>query len=232
MTIKKETALTPKTILLHNDATAVGVVVDDAYYVTDTAGRKIVPKGTPLTGDLTARATAFVKAADTQADVKGIYTLQITTAFIADEVLTIEGVDYTAKAVESVANKEFAVGADASAQVTSLLKMVTCADFDVTGATDTLTFTQKAANEANVPVVSKTSATGVIGPVKTVAAPVVAANNAVGVLQHDTDVTDGNNNGSLIVRGDVDLNKLDTDTANLVTAACKRAVAGRILFMK
>ena len=41
----------------------VGVVVDTTAGTEDSAtGKKIVKAGTPLTGDLTARATAFTKA--------------------------------------------------------------------------------------------------------------------------------------------------------------------------
>ncbi len=42
---------------------AVGVVVAQAVGIT-VGGKKIAKAGTPLNGDLTARTTAFVKAAD------------------------------------------------------------------------------------------------------------------------------------------------------------------------
>lgn len=50
---------------------SVGIRVDDAYSVTRD-GRKIVPAGTPLSGDLKARTTSFVKAVDTTAPATGI----------------------------------------------------------------------------------------------------------------------------------------------------------------
>ena len=56
--------------------------------------------------------------------------------------------------------------------------------------------------------------------------------NAVGVLLHDTDVTEGNANGALLVVGCVNLANLETATAALITAEVKAALAGRIIFAK
>lgn len=56
--------------------------------------------------------------------------------------------------------------------------------------------------------------------------------NAVGVLIHDVDVTAGNANASLLIFGFVDLNKLDTATAALITSAVKTALKGGVSFLK
>lgn len=56
--------------------------------------------------------------------------------------------------------------------------------------------------------------------------------NAVGILLHDVDVTDGANNGTLLIFGFVDLNKVDTTTAALVTADVKTALKGGVTFLK
>ena len=65
--IKKTTYGGPVQILFNvQNQMSVGIRVDDAYSVTRD-GRKIVPAGTPLSGDLTARTTAFVKAVDNTA---------------------------------------------------------------------------------------------------------------------------------------------------------------------
>ena len=56
--------------------------------------------------------------------------------------------------------------------------------------------------------------------------------NAVGVLLHDVDVTSGNANASLLIFGFVDLNKLDTATAELITSAVKTALKGGVSFLK
>lgn len=103
---------------------SVGIKVDDANYVTEN-GRKIVKAGTPLTGNLEARETAFVKA------------------------VTSSG-----------------------------------------------------------------------------------SSNAVGILLHDVDVTEGDANGTLLIWGFVDLNKLDTVTAALITPEVKTALKGGVTFLK
>ena len=41
---------------------SVGIVVDDSVATADSLGRKIVKAGTPLTGDLDNRTTAFTAA--------------------------------------------------------------------------------------------------------------------------------------------------------------------------
>ena len=70
--IKKTTYGGPVQILFNvQNQMSVGIRVDDAYSVTRD-GRKIVPAGTPLSGDLTARNTAFVKAVDTTHPATGV----------------------------------------------------------------------------------------------------------------------------------------------------------------
>lgn len=56
--------------------------------------------------------------------------------------------------------------------------------------------------------------------------------NAVGVLLHDVDVTAGAENGTLLIFGFVDLNKVDATTAALITAAVKTALKGGVTFLK
>lgn len=116
--IKKTTGAAPVQILFDvQNQVSVSIVVDDGYSVTRD-GRKIVPAGTPLSGDLTARNTAFVKA-----------------------------IDNTAGSGSPSNGKP-----------------------------------------------------------------------ATGVLLHDVDVTDGDTNGTLLIWGFVDLNKIDATTAALLTA--------------
>lgn len=130
MGIKSETFANKRQILFHVDPqVSVGVVVDNAAYVTE-GNRKLVKAGTPLSGDLTARTTAFVKAKDNTSET----------------------------------NKD--------------------------------------------------------------------GKAATGVLLHDVDVTDGKNNGTLLIFGFVDLNKLDSTTAALITASRKSELAGRVTFLK
>lgn len=126
--ITKVTGAAPVQILFNvQNQMSVSIVVDDGYSVTRD-GKKIVPAGTPLSGDLTARETAFVQAKDATA-----------------------------------------AGNDGKA--------------------------------------------------------------ATGVLLHDVDVTNGDNNGTLLIWGFVDLNKLDSTTAALITATRKSEMKN-ITFLK
>jgi hypothetical protein len=192
---------------------SVGCIVPQSLVPeADANGKKIAKAGTPI----------VVNFENLQADVAaavgptlGVFTLQITTAFAADEVLTIDGVNYTCKATESVSDKQFA-GANAAAQVTSLLKMVTTEKYDVaavSGATDKLGFTQKVVDVSDTsgPAVSKTSSTGAIGSVTKTETP-DAGTTANAVLLHDVDVTANKANGTALYSGVVNINRLDVDT--------------------
>lgn len=55
---------------------------------------------------------------------------------------------------------------------------------------------------------------------------------AVGVLLHDVDVTDADANGSLLIWGFVNLDRIDTTTAALLTSAVKTSLAGKVTFLK
>ena len=59
-----------------------------------------------------------------------------------------------------------------------------------------------------------------------------STNPAAGVLLHDVDVTDGEANGTLLIWGFVDLNKVDTATAALITTTRKTELAGKVTFLK
>lgn len=56
-------------------------------------------------------------------------------------------------------------------------------------------------------------------------------NNAVGILLHDVDVTEGNANGAVVLFGFVDLEKLEADAFALITETVKTALAGKIWFL-
>lgn len=64
---------------------------------------------------------------------------------------------------------------------------------------------------------------------------VAAADNtapAVGVLLHDVDVTNGPANGTLLIWGFVNLNRVDSATAAKITATRKTELAGKVWFLK
>lgn len=140
--IHKTSMSSPKQILFNvQNQMSVGILVDDAYYV-ERGGRKIVPAGTPLYGDLTSRATAFVK--------------ETTESVVIGETEKISDVSYEVSAKRS---------------------------------------------------------------------------NAVGILLHDVDVTDGDNNGTLLIWGFVNLNRVDDTTAALITDEVMAALAGKVYFL-
>ena len=57
-------------------------------------------------------------------------------------------------------------------------------------------------------------------------------NTAVGILLHDVDITDGAANATMLLWGFVNLSRLGTSTAALVTAAVKTALKGSVYFLK
>lgn len=70
------------------------------------------------------------------------------------------------------------------------------------------------------------------GTAFTKASTTSGVSNAVGILLHDVDVTAGSENGTLLIFGFVDLNKVDTTTAALVTSEVKTALKGGVTFLK
>lgn len=58
------------------------------------------------------------------------------------------------------------------------------------------------------------------------------ASNAVGVLLHDVDVTDGDANASLLIWGFVNLDRVDPTVQALITAEVKTSLAGKVWFLK
>jgi hypothetical protein len=238
--ITKTTLTVPKQILANVELqSSVGCVVAQAAGEV-VGGMRIVKAGTPVYGDLDARTTPFVAETTADTGTKGIYTVQITTPATAGDKLVIEGVNYEHAAAEDVAAKKFA-GANAAAQVTSLLKMVTTADFvveAVSGATDKIKFTQKVAKTGDAPVVTATLAedTGalVVGNVTEVtsADTGVQTSNANAVILHDVNVTAGNANATVLIFGFVNTNMLDASVKAKITPAVKAALNAKVTFIK
>lgn len=228
--ITKTTYGAPRQILANVEHQAsVGCIVPQSLG-TNVGAKKIAKAGTPI----------VVNFENLQADVAaavgptaGVFTVQITTAFANDESIVIEGVTYTKKATESIADKQF-TGSTAAAQVTSLLKMVVTEKYDVaavSGATDKIGFTQKIADATDQtgPVITETASTGAIGSVTKVTTP-SAATTANAVLLHDVDVTAGKANGTALYFGVVNLNRVEADVAQLLAAGVN--VIGAVSFIK
>lgn len=212
---------TRKIILVdEKNSTAISCKVANTGVDADANGKKIVKAGTPLNGDFTARNVAFTKATTTSG-TKGTWTVEITTAFAADEKITINGVDYTKGSTQSADDKVFA-GSSATEQATSLVAIVSDPKFTLTNSSGVITFTQKVADSGgSAPTVTKTATTGAIGDVTAGTSPVDGTNNANCLLLHEVDVTEGTQNAQAVIFGTIDLNKLDEDVQALVTAAAK-----------
>lgn len=58
------------------------------------------------------------------------------------------------------------------------------------------------------------------------------ASDIAGVLLHDVDVTNGNNNGTLLIFGFVNLNNLDSDVISKLTSNVKKLLSGKVTFLK
>lgn len=56
-------------------------------------------------------------------------------------------------------------------------------------------------------------------------------NGATGVLLHDLDVTGGDNNGTLLIFGFVNTNRLSDDVKDLLTDDVKGALDGKVTFL-
>lgn len=67
---------------------------------------------------------------------------------------------------------------------------------------------------------------------RTTAFTAAGESNAVGVLLHDVDVTDGNANGTLLIWGFVNLDRIDSTTQALLTSGVKGFLSGKVYFLK
>lgn len=55
---------------------------------------------------------------------------------------------------------------------------------------------------------------------------------AEGVLLHDVDITDGDANGTLLIFGFVNIDRLDNNTRNLITQTRMDELNGKVTFLK
>ena len=229
--IRTVKAGTPEQILFNTQyQLSVGAVIAQGDTPAGSDGRKIIKAGTPVSGSLDARTTAF-DVATTTTGTKGTWTCEITTAFANDEKIVINGVTYTKGSTQSASDKVFA-GADATAQATSLVAIVSDSNFTLTNSSGVITFTQKTADsQGAAPTVTKTATTGAIGDVTAGTTPVDGVCNAVGVLLHDVDVTTGNANGTVLIFGFVNTQRLDASVKAMITTAVKTALNAKVTFI-
>ena len=67
---------------------------------------------------------------------------------------------------------------------------------------------------------------------RTTAFTAAGTGNAVGVVLHDVDVTEGDGNASILLWGFVNLDRIDDTTAAKITTDVKNALKGSIWFLK
>lgn len=225
------TAMSPKTIIAVPEmAISFPCIVANTGVNADSEGKKIIKAGTPLTGSLEARGTAFTLASVT-GGTKGTWTVTISTAFATDETIVINGTTYTCGATESSANKIFA-GVDASAQATSLATIVSDDNFTLSALSGVITFTQKIADAAgSAPTVTTTATTGAIGSVTAGTSAVTGTFNGIGLSLHDVDVTNGNANATIIVQGVIKIDDIDTTVQAILTPSVKQSL-NKLIFIK
>lgn len=63
-------------------------------------------------------------------------------------------------------------------------------------------------------------------------APDGTTTHAAGILLHDVDITDDHANGTLLIWGFVNLNRVDTATQALINEDAKTHLAGSVYFLK
>lgn len=163
---------------------SVGIIVDNEDVVADDAGRKIVKAGTPMYGSLLDRDTPFKV---------------VTSEVEAKATASVTGTGVTAAAV-----------------------VATTFSTEVSGVSGTYTFTYDLTNttwklDGSSVTISDygITPTGTPADGDTITVVFVAGyeTEPVGVLLHDVDVTEYNDNGTLLIFGFVNINRLDTDTA-------------------
>ena len=176
---------------------SVGIIVDDTGVDAGDDGRKIVPAGTPMYGSLLDRATPFtVSGSDTDPSASaaitagtGITAVSVTAATFDTAVHSVGG-QYNFTYFVSGSEGAWYLGTPTLGNTVDL----TDYGIEVTG-------TPENQDTFMVEFTAGTTAT------------------AVGVLLHDVDVTAGDNNGTLLIFGFVNINRLDEATASALLAA-------------
>ncbi len=176
---------------------SVGIIVDDAG-VEAVDGRKVVKAGTPMYGSLLDRDTPFKTA---------------TSSVPAAASATVEGTGITAATVTAATFSTAVSGASGTYVFT----------YDGTATAWKLDGESATLNTYGI-VVTGSAADGDKITVEFTAAYNTAP---VGVLLHDVDVTDGDDNGTLLIFGFVNINRLDTATANALLAV-QSALDGKV----
>lgn len=190
---KKSVAVNTKQILFCTDPqVSVGIIVDDTGVNAGDDGRKIVKAGTPMYGSLLDRATPFT--------VSGSDTDPTATATVVGTGVTAATVTAAtfATAVNNVGGL-YGFAYDGTKWLIVAGSPEEAVDLTDYGIAVTGT-------PATDDIISVTFTAGV-------------DDKATGVLLHDVDVTDGDDNGTLLIFGFVNINRLDADVQTAITTA-------------
>jgi hypothetical protein len=190
---KKSVAVNTKQILFCTDPqVSVGIIVDDTGVNAGDDGRKIVKAGTPMYGSLLDRATPFtITGSDTDP------TATATTVGTGITAATVTAATF-ATAVNNIGGT-YPFAYDGTKWLIFIGGSEEAVDLTDYG----IEVTGTAATDDMIVV---TFTAGVDG-------------KAVGVLLHDVDVTDGDDNGTLLIFGFVNINRLDADVQTAITTA-------------
>lgn len=190
---KKSVAVNTKQILFCTDPqVSVGIIVDDTGVNAGDDGRKIVKAGTPMYGSLLDRATPFtITGSDTDPSATATVTGTGVTAATVTAATFATAVNNVGGTYGFIyGDDNWLIAAGGSQEVVDL----TDYGIAVTG-------------------------TPVAGDIISVAFTAAVDDKATGVLLHDVDVTDGDDNGTLLIFGFVNINRLDADVQTAITTA-------------
>ena len=181
---------------------SVGIIVDDSGVEAGDDGRKVVKAGTPMYGSLLDRDTAFKIS---------------TTSVPAAATATVAGTGITAATVTAATFSTAVSGASGTYEF----------EYSESDTSWQLDGTDVTLNTYGI------VATGSAADGDKITVEFTAAYNTapVGVLLHDVDVTAGDDNGTLLIFGFVNVNRLDTATANALLAV-QSALDGKVFVCK
>ena len=188
--IKTEVGNINQILFCTDPQVSVGIIVSDTGVTAGSDGSKIVKAGTPMYGSLTDRDTAFKISASSVA---------------ASATATVSGTGVTAATV-TAATFSTAVSGASGIYEFEYSESDTSWQYDGTDISTTtygITVTGTPADGDKI-IVDFTAAYNT---------------TAVGVLLHDVDVTAGDDNGTLLIFGFVNRNRLDAATATALAAA-------------
>jgi len=204
---------------------AIAVTVDDTGITVDSDGKKIVPAGTIVGGDVLNTLTNSVQNANTSATADLVSTgdnndITVTAkVFKALKVALIDPSGNSQSLKVNVVNDTITVSL-----ATSDTGVIISTAAEVIALLNTNPVTSELILAANK---DTDTGAGVVTAVAAVALTDGSTYAPEGVLLNDVDVTYGSASGSMVIHGFVDLGKLpETPSANAV-----KTMDGRVVFM-